>query len=595
MRAHMGPAPYEGESMKERRRQQGGPRGPKRGLIAAVVLAAAVAAVVGVAGAATGATKASAPLLAPTFTHPVPMVTTSTGTTVDVSQCYTCHSGKYDQWLHSSPYTGGPYGELKGHNVTLAEAYTNVDHNTGELLVNDCQHCMSPFSTRSFGGALNPSPWTNPVDIGSYVTPIDQTGPWNLRVPYAAAQTGGAHPGYFLPADHVSYSPAPSGPLGGAFEGIGCRSCHDVSNPVQVGAKLLPSLAWFNGDTFAYEPVDAADPNQLCTKCHATDDSRSAPAGSVHAGLQCIDCHMKDYNGQNLSGHDHSFSAGLPTDVFKQTSCAQVGCHAGGAHPRVTGLKTSFHAPGSYMANQPTDDAGALVRGLEGLLYSSTARHNIHAVTCDTCHQPAAVKASYTVVYSAKTNLIVSGKRIDKASIPKTATTGVVSLWVRPKSGTPQEYALRAKAGSASSAAGSAFALKPAGPFTVNSQVFVTQGYLGVAGDQFPGLGRGVAATVWVKAAVKLSSSAARVRHGGKVTLTTAVAPSKKGQTVKLYASRNGGSWKLVKSLTLGALSSVKYAWTAPSAAGSYRLQARWAGDGANTANTSAANSIKVY
>lgn len=577
--------------MKERRSQQGGPRGTRRGLIAAVVLAVALAAVVAVAGAAT----ASALLPSPTFTHPVPMVTTSTGTTVDVSQCYTCHSGKYDQWLQSSPYTGGPYGELKGHNVTLAEAYTNVGHNTEEPLVNDCQHCMSPFSARSFGGVLQPAPWTGPVDIGSYVQPLDQTGPWNLVAPYAAAETGGPHPGYFLPADHVSYNPAPTDPLGGAFEAIGCRSCHDVANPTQVGAQLLPTLAWFNGDTFAYEPVSTADPNQLCTKCHATDDSRSAPAGSVHAGLQCIDCHMKDYNGQNPSGHDHSFSAGLPADAFAQTSCAQVGCHATGSHPQVTGLKTSFHDPGSYMANQATDDAGALVPGLDGLLYDSAARHNIHAVTCDTCHHPSAVKTAYTVVYSTKPNLAVSGKRIDKASIPQTATTGQVSLWVRPKAGTPQEYALAAKAGSASSAAGTAFALKPAGPFTANSHIFVTQGYLGVAGDQFPGLGRGVEATVWVKAAVKLSSSAARVRHGGRVTLTTSVAPNKKGQTVKLYASRNGGAWKLVKSLRLGASSRVKYAWKAPSARGTYRLHVRWGGDASNRANTSATKTIKVH
>ena len=523
------------------------------------------------------------------------MVTTSTGTAVDVTQCYACHSGKYDQWLLSSPYTGGPYGELKGHNVTLAEAYTNVGHNTEEPLVNDCQHCMSPFSTRSFGGELTPSPWAGPVDIGSYVQPLDQIGPWSLVAPYAAADTGGAHPGFFLPADHVTYSPAPSDPLGGAFEGIGCRSCHDVSSPVQVGKMLLPRLAWFNGDTFAYEPVDPADPNQLCTKCHATDDSRSAPAGSVHAGLQCIDCHMKDYNGQNAGGHDHSFNAGLPADVFAQTSCAQARCHATGSHPQVTGLKTSFHAPGSYMANQATNDAGALVPGLEGLLYSSAARHNIHAVTCDTCHHPSAVKAAYTVKYRIKANLAVSGMRIDKASIPKTATTGVVSLWVRPKSGTPQEYALRAKAGSTNSVAGTAFALKPAGPFKVNSRIFVTQGYLGAAGDQFPGLGRGVVATVWVKAAVRLSSSATRVRHGRRVTLTASVKPNKHGQTVKLSASRNGGKWKLVKRLTLGVSSRARYAWKAPSAKGTYRLRVRWGGDASNKANKSAVRTIKVY
>jgi hypothetical protein len=580
--------------MKEPRSRLTGSGGRRRGLIVTSLLAVVLVAAAGMAGAA-GAATVSAPLPSPTWTHPVPMVTTSTGATVDVTQCFGCHLGKYTQWQQSSPYTDGPYGELKGHNVTLAEAYTNVGHNTEEPLVNDCQHCMSPFSTRSFGGELQPSPWASPVDIGSYVQPLDQTGPWSLTAPYAAANSGGAHAGYFLPADHVTYNPAPTDPLGGAFEGIGCRSCHDVANPTQVGAQLLPSLAWFNGDTFAYEPVSIADPNELCTKCHATDDSRSAAPGSVHAGLQCIDCHMKDYNGQNAGGHDHSFSAGLPKDAFAQTSCAQVGCHASGSHPQVTGLKTSFHDPGSYMANQPTDDAGALVPGLDGLLYSSTARHNIHAVTCDTCHHPSAVKTAYTVVYSPKPNLAVSGRRIDKATIPQTATTGQVSLWTRPRAGAPQEYAMVATAGSASSAAGTAFALKPAGAFKVNSLIFVTQGYLGATGDQFPGLGRGVAATVWVKAAIRLSSAAARVHHGGRVTLTTFVWPNKKSKTVKLYASRNGGAWRLVTSLRLGASSSVRYSWKAPSAKGTYRLQSRWGGDASNKANSSTAKSIKVY
>ena len=142
--------------MEEPRSLSSGSGLPGRGLKATVLLAVALVVAVGVAGAAyaagpagpaAGVATASALLPSPTWTHPVPTVTTSTGTAIDVTACYssTCHADKYSQWLLSSPYTDGPYGELKGHNVTLAEAYTNVGHNTEEPLVNDCQHCMSPF------------------------------------------------------------------------------------------------------------------------------------------------------------------------------------------------------------------------------------------------------------------------------------------------------------------------------------------------------------------------------------------------------------------------------------------------------------------
>ncbi len=560
--------------MGDSRRRRGSRAGWSIGL--GLLLAVGLVAVAGFVGVGSSVASSSFPAStpSPTFTHPTPMVTTAMGDTVDVTQCYLCHSNKYDQWNNSSPYSGGAYGELKGHNLTLADAYLNVDHNSSEPLVNDCQHCMSPFSTRVFGG-------TTTVDIGAYVQPTDTTGPWNLAPPYDAAQSGGAHPGYFLPKDHVSS-------VGGAFEGVSCRVCHDTTNLVQKGADLLPSSAWFNGDTWAYEAVPQNDTNQLCQKCHATDDSRTPPAGSVHAGLQCIDCHMNNYLGQN-GDFNHTFSAGLPTDAFSQTACAQIGCHANGVHPMVTTLETSFLKAEVYPANQPTDDSGALVTSVDGLLYAPLARHNIHAVTCDTCHQPSGVKTSYTVTYGS--GLTVTGYRIDKTTIPQSATTGIVSMWWRPMASTDVFTQVGQGVGTVSSAPKTAFAF-PSWKPTENARVYITQGALT---DGFPGMGRGPLAQVWVRAKVTLTLSKTLVHPRTVVTLTGKCLPGKAGKVVTIQRSRNGTTWTTWKAVTLGSTSAYSAKWTAAATKGHYYFRTHFAGDSTNLAGTSPKRLVTVY
>lgn len=547
-------------------------------------------------GTTTRAADVSLPTPSPTWTHPVPEVTTAEGVTVDVEQCFTCHSTTYQQWQNSSPYTGGPYGDLKGHNLTLSDAFLSVGHNSTEILSNDCEHCMSPFSERTFGG-------TSTVDIGSFVQPISMTpyptsgagaqaGPWVLQSPYALLQsTLAPRSGYLLPSEFYNYTPA-AGQALGAFEGVSCRACHDVTHLVQQGAALVPSLAYFNGDTWSYEPV--ANPDQLCLKCHLTDDSRNPPVGAVHAGLQCIDCHMDNFMNQN-GDYNHSFNAGLPTDLAKDTSCNQIGCHRNGIHPAVESLQTSFKYPGLYPANQPrteptaVGDPGQIGTGLDGLLYDAAARHNIHAITCDTCHQPTGVSTHYTVVYGTMVNLTITGHRISNAGIPASAATGVVQLWVRHSA--DQLYSLAGVAGSASSAVGTPFVLRPSKPLTTNSLVYVTQGN---DADGFPGLGRGTEATVSVKALVTLRTSADRVQPRGWVKLSVAVAPAKAGQKVYIQLSHNGRTWSTVSIVKLASSSTATLSWRAPATAGRLFLRLRYLGDKVNVGNFSPTRTVTV-
>ncbi|MGO8683389.1 MAG: hypothetical protein ACLQUT_02240 [Thermoleophilia bacterium] len=261
-----------------------------------------------------------------------------------------------------------------------------------------------------------------------------------------------------------------------------------------------PGLAYLNGDTWSCEPV--AIPDQLCLKCHLTDDSRN-----------------------------------------------------------------------------PAD----------GLLYDAAARHNIHAITCDTCHQPTGVSTHYTVVYGSSVNLTISGHRITNAGIPASAATGVVQLWVRHS--VNQLYSLAGVTGSASSALGTPFVLRPSKPLTTNSLVYVTQGN---DADGFPGLGRGTEATVSVKALVILRTSGNSVQPRGVVNLSASVAPAKAGQKVYVQLSHNGRTWSTVNIVKLSSSSTATLSWRAPATSGRLFLRLRFLGDKANVGNVSATHTITV-
>lgn len=198
--------------------------------------------------------------------------------------CATCHRPDFVRW------------RLTTHAASAAAVLTNTEHNANELLIDECVTCHAPFQAVEHG-------------VGSFVQPLDQTGPWAVNADSARL-----------------------------WEAIKCEVCHDPTS------RAPQQLAFFDPATQAYTPVSSA--TELCEKCHqpGTDDSRDL-AGSVHAGLQCTDCHF-------LAGSEHSLD---PTEA-----CAR--CHPAVRpnHPDVTKLPTTY-----YQADSPI---------------------NIHRVSCASCH-----------------------------------------------------------------------------------------------------------------------------------------------------------------------------------------------------------------
>jgi hypothetical protein len=204
--------------------------------------------------------------------------------------CASCHSADFGRW------------RLTTHAASAAAVLTNTEHNSSELLIDECVQCHSPFQAGRHG-------------VGSFVQPLDQTGPWHILADSA-----------------------------GMWQAIKCEVCHDPSSTAPQ------QLAFFDPTKQAYVPVGST--TELCEKCHqaGTDDSRDL-AGSVHAGLECTDCHF-------VAGSEHSLD---PTEA-----CAR--CHPAvrPSHPDVTKLPTSYYQPGSPI--------------------------NIHFVTCASCHSWAVPK-----------------------------------------------------------------------------------------------------------------------------------------------------------------------------------------------------------
>jgi hypothetical protein len=214
--------------------------------------------------------------------------------------------------------------ESGGRSVLL-----NADHDTNELLVDQCLQCHSMFQ--------------RPLGIAHFVTPIDQVGSpagtWTLlpgasdwqatrcevcHDPTSAGAGKLAKYGAILDqAFDPSYTTASAlpAPYQWVFDGISAY----VQTPMTLTAKNALGIAATKVCHTCHDPDDqGADPNKIVGGVDygpQGGDSRAFVTSS-HAGMACSDCHPT----HDFKPVDPSTS---PTGAPGYFACLGSGCHSG--------------------------------------------------------------------------------------------------------------------------------------------------------------------------------------------------------------------------------------------------------------------------
>lgn len=222
--------------------------------------------------------------------------------------CASCHSIQQNQWASS--------GNL--HAALVSDVLVNVDHNTAELLNDNCVKCHSSFQV--------------PLGVAYFVTPVDQTGQpagvWTTlhSGDWQATKCEVCH-------DPASTDPCKLAKYGAVLDGPWTAGYIQLSGLPDAYQTLISPAGVASTFTYTDQTTRAIRATKLCNSCHDPADQGGDPNIIVggtdyglqggdsrayvttnHKGLGCIDCHPT-----------HDFTPVRPETV---SSCAGSGCHS---------------------------------------------------------------------------------------------------------------------------------------------------------------------------------------------------------------------------------------------------------------------------
>lgn len=237
-------------------------------------------------------------------------------------RCASCHQKEAAEW------------KAGAHSTTYAKIFTNTEHNSKRLLIDDCLRCH--------GAHLKGS-------IGTLVQPIDTKGPWKLAD--ASLANRPVIPCLSCHAVHREGTPRAHGKSDEET-----ASAHpaffDRRTRMGIAVDALPLPAIYEGERLVASSEDQRQ--ALCYQCHAPRASGQRGSGDdrtpvgVHEGISCADCHQ----GHNVSA---------------RAACATC-------HPAISNCGLDQTKMNTTYADRKNG-------------------HDIHSLKCTTCHAKGVPKA----------------------------------------------------------------------------------------------------------------------------------------------------------------------------------------------------------
>ena len=224
------------------------------------------------------------------------------------ARCADCHLVQQRLWASAENL----------HAAAAADILANVDHNTAELLNDDCLKCHSPFQV--------------PLGVAHFVTPLNQTGQpagtWTVvnSGDWQATKCVACH-------DPVSTNINKLAKYGSVLDGSWKPSYTKISDLPSAYQTVVGPTGTVSTFTYVDQTTLAVQATRLCNSCHDPADQGGDPNITVggidygpqggdsrayvttsHQGLGCIDCHPT-----------HDFTPAAPETT---ASCAGSACHS---------------------------------------------------------------------------------------------------------------------------------------------------------------------------------------------------------------------------------------------------------------------------
>ncbi len=223
--------------------------------------------------------------------------------------CASCHSIQQSQWASS----------WNLHAASASDVLTNADHNSAELLNDNCVKCHSSFQV--------------PLGVGHFVTPIDQIGQPGAGT-WAALNNGD----WQATKCEVCHDPSSTdscklAKYGSVLDGPWIAGYTKISDLPDAYQTVIGATGVASTFTYPDQTTLAVRATKLCHSCHDPADQGGDPNVSVggidygpqggdsrayvtssHKGLGCIDCHPT-----------HDFTPARPET---RASCGGSACHS---------------------------------------------------------------------------------------------------------------------------------------------------------------------------------------------------------------------------------------------------------------------------